>query len=199
MDIPWSGFVQLNYADERVRAEDRVIGRRQFKYFTRFSPSRRLSQLRADGTFGTEIDFDNARPGRGSTIDFGATLDLTQHLEIELLENERRLDVADPTLGTGRLFTARVSRVRTTYTFTSRLFVRAIAQYVSTTRTPRLYTDGVDRRSGTFNGSVLLAYKLNWQSVMFLGYGDDRDLIDQSRLRPVGRQFFVKLSYAVQR
>jgi len=34
---------------------------------------------------------------------------------------------------------------------------------------------------------------------MFVGYGDDRDLIDQSRLRPVGRQFFVKLSYAIQR
>jgi hypothetical protein len=199
MDIGWGGFVQLNYVDDRVRAEDRVFGRRQFKYFTRFSPSRLVSQLRADGTLGTEIDFENGRPGRGASINLGATLNLTQHLELELLENERRLSVADASLGTGRLFTARVSRVRTTYTFTSRLFVRAIGQYVSTTRSPQLYLEAVDRRSGSFNGSILLAYKLNWQSVMFVGYGDDRDLIDQSRLRPVGRQFFVKLSYAIQR
>jgi hypothetical protein len=199
MDTPWGGFVQLNYVDDRVRAEDRVFGRRQFKYFTRFSPSRRVSELRADGTLGTEIDFENGRPGRGSSINVGATLNLTQHLELELLEDERRLSVADAALGTGRLFTARVSRVRTTYTFTSRLFVRAIGQYVSTTRSPQLYVEAVDRRSGSFNGSILLAYKLNWQSVMFVGYGDDRDLIDQSRLRPVGRQFFVKLSYAIQR
>jgi len=40
---------------------------------------------------------------------------------------------------------------------------------------------------------------LNWQSVMFVGYGDDRELTDVNRLAPLDRQFFVKLSYALQR
>ena len=53
--------------------------------------------------------------------------------------------------------------------------------------------------SADFSGSLLLAYKLNWQSVMFIGYGDDRELTDVNRLAPLDRQFFVKLSYAVQR
>lgn len=52
---------------------------------------------------------------------------------------------------------------------------------------------------GAVGASLLLAYKLNWQSVMFGGYGDDRTLSDQSRLEKVGRQFFVKISYAFQR
>jgi len=50
-----------------------------------------------------------------------------------------------------------------------------------------------------FGGSALFAYKLNWQSVMFVGYGDDRELSDQRRLEHLDRQFFVKLSYAFQR
>jgi len=43
---------------------------------------------------------------------------------------------------------------------------------------------------------VLLSYKLNWQSVMFIGYGDDRMLSTQDRFEKVDRQSFVKLSYA---
>ena len=40
---------------------------------------------------------------------------------------------------------------------------------------------------------------INWQSVMFVGYGDDRTLDDQRRLQKFDRQIFVKLSYAFQR
>ena len=98
-----------------------------------------------------------------------------------------------------RLFIQRVSRVKGTYTFTARLFVRVIGQYVSTTRDPSLYVSSVDARSGTFSGSALFAYKLNWQSVMFVGYGDDRELLDQRHLERLDRQVFVKLSYAFQR
>jgi len=103
-----------------------------------------------------------------------------------------------------RLFFARVSRVKGTYTFTSRLFTRTIVQYVSTDRDPSLYSHPVPARSGTFGGSVLLGYKLNWQSVMFVGYGDDRGLTGDEierahRLAPVDRQIFVKVSYAFQR
>ena len=52
---------------------------------------------------------------------------------------------------------------------------------------------------GSFSGSVLFAYKINWQSVMFFGYGDERTLDDQRRLQRADRSIFVKLSYAFQR
>jgi hypothetical protein len=71
---------------------------------------------------------------------------------------------------------------------------------VSTTRDPSLYTSTTAAaRSGDFGGSALLAYKINWQSVMFVGYGDDRELTDLRRLAPLDHQFFVKVSYAFQR
>ena len=94
---------------------------------------------------------------------------------------------------------SRVSRVRGTYTFTSRLFVRGIVQYVSTDRDPSLYASATSAASGTLGGQALLAYKLNWQSVMFIGYGDDRELTDRDLFEKLDRQFFVKLSYALQR
>jgi hypothetical protein len=54
-------------------------------------------------------------------------------------------------------------------------------------------------RSGNFGGSALLAYKINWQSVMFVGYTDNRELTNVLRLAPLEHQFFVKVSYAFQR
>jgi hypothetical protein len=106
----------------------------------------------------------------------------------------------DDALGVSRqLFIQRVSRVRGTYTFTSRMFVRGTAQYVSTDSDPSLYTFSTLPKSGTVSGQVLLSYKLNWQSVMFIGYGDDRMLSIHDRFEKVDRQFFVKLSYALQR
>jgi len=129
----------------------------------------------------------------------------TDHLSLDAIRNSRSLDVAS-----GHLFTEQVTRGKATYTFTSRMFVRLIGQYVNTTRQPQLYAFDVSDRSGSFSGSALFAYKLNWQSVMFVGYGDDRELAVPlgpppgpvplpRRLQPVDRQFFVKLSYALQR
>jgi hypothetical protein len=202
MDTRFNGFAQFRYIDERVRARDIVIGRRQFGYIAQFSPSRRVTQLAVDGTTGEEIDFDNARPGHGTTLNLSARVNPTDHLELQLVQNQRCVYVTVGTPVSRRLFTAHVSRVRGSYNFTSQFFVRAIAQYVATNRDPSLYIDPVDAKTGDFSSSLLVAYKLNWQSVMFVGYGDERALasIDRvDRLVPTNREFFVKLSYAFQR
>jgi len=73
-----------------------------------------------------DVDFANSREARGATINFSATLHPTNHLAVEILRNQRRLDVLNQ-----RLLTARVSRVKSIYTFTSRVFVRGIVQFVS--------------------------------------------------------------------
>jgi Domain of unknown function (DUF5916) len=199
METRWNGFLQFRLINDETRAGSRTIPRRQLGYFVQFSPSRRFTQIGVNGTLGEEIDFENARAGNGPTINVSATVNATDHLAFDLLQNQRWLNVDADGNVSRRLFTARVSRVKATYTFTSRLFARGIAQYVSTTRAPALYRDPVTAKSATLNGSALLAYKLNWQSVMFVGFGDDRELSDVDRLEKLDRQFFVKLSYAFQR
>ena len=47
-------------------------------------------------------------------------------------------------------------------------------------------------------GSGLFSYKLNWQSVLFVGYGDDRVEDTLANLQPFRRSLFIKLSYAFQ-
>jgi Domain of unknown function (DUF5916) len=200
MDARWNGFMQFRYIDEEIRAGDRPIGRRRLGIVAQFSPSRRISFLGINATTGQEIDFDNARPGTGTTINLSATLDPTNHLNLQFVQNQQWVNVDDAARVSRRLFIARVSRVRGTYTFTARLFARAIAQYVSTDRDPSLYIDPTTTaKDGTLTGQLLLAYKLNWQSVMFVGYGDDRELTDREELVKAGHQVFVKVSYAFQR
>jgi hypothetical protein len=198
MDTRWNGFLQFRVIDDRVRAGDAVIGRRRFGYIAQFSPSRRVTRLAVDGISGQEVDFANARPGRGTTINLSATLNPTEHLEVTIVRNQRGLEVDVPSTPATRLLTSRVSRLHATYTFTSRLFVRVIGQSTATTRDPSLFIDTVTRKDSDFSGSALLAYKLNWQSVLFVGYGDNRTLVAERSLTPSDRQFFVKMSYAFQ-
>jgi hypothetical protein len=199
MDVKYSGFLQLRFINDRTRAGAAPFTRRQIGYVVRFSPTPRIAQLSLTGVAGDEIDFDNARLGRGATVNLDARFNLSDHFELSAVQNQRWLSVPVAGGGQQRLFVARVSRLRGTYMFAANAFVRVVGQYVSTSRDPALYLSPVDRRSGTFTGSALVAYKINWQSVLFVGYGDDRELSEQHRLEPSTRQFFVKVSYAFQR
>jgi hypothetical protein len=194
------GNVELKYIDDRTRSGVQTIARHQVGYQARFSPSRRIALIGIDGTLGEDIDFANARPARGATVNVNARIIATDHLELAIVQNQQWLGVdAAADANRSRLFTANVSRVRGTYTFTARMFARVIGQYVSTSREPALYIFTVPPRSATFSGSALFAYKVNWQSVLFVGYGDDRELSDRRELEPSGRQFFMKVAYAFQR
>ena len=173
--------------------------RQQFTYYANISPSRHVAQLGINGYVGQDVDFTNIRPGRGGVVNLNATINATDHLVFDMIANEQWLHV-DDTAGASRpLFTARVERIRANYTFTARSFLRVIGQYVSTDRDPSLYLQSTTAHDGTFNGSALLSYKINWQSVMYIGYGDDRALTDQFQLARSDRQVFVKLSYAFQK
>jgi hypothetical protein len=199
MDTKMNGFMFLKYGRDRVRAADQTFPRQQFNFYQRISASRRLQQIGVDGFLGQDVDFVNVRPGRGGSINLYAAINATDHLVFELIDNTHWLHVNDSAGASRPLFTARVARLKANYTFTARSFVRLIGQYVSTDRDPALFVQPARAHDGFFSGSVLFAYKINWQSVMFVGYGDDRELTEQRRLAKSDRQVFVKMSYAFQR
>jgi hypothetical protein len=199
MEMRWNGFMIAQYTRERIRAGEQTFPRNQFSFYQRISPSRFFQQVGIDGNFGSDVDFENVRAGRGGSFDVYAALHATNHLVFEVIDNTTWLNVDEAAGTSRRLFTAHVQRVRANYTFTARSFVRLIGQYQSTDRDPALFIQPLAAHDGTFNGSMLLAYKINWQSVMFVGYGDDRELTDLRRLQPSGHQVFVKVSYAFQK
>ena len=199
LNTRWNGYLQLRYVDDDILTANGNIGRKQLGYFLQVSPSRVLSMISLTGTTGQEIDFANARPGRGTTMVASASINPTNHLTLLVNQDQRWVNVDDAAGSSERLFTARVSRLRATYMFTSRLLVRGTAQYESVRRDPSLYVFPTTTKDGTFSAQLLLSYKLNWQSVLFVGYGDDRMRSERDRFEKVGRQFFVKMSYALQR
>jgi hypothetical protein len=201
LDAIGNTFVRLRWSFNRVRAGEgtETLPRSRLVYVVQTRPSRVLSELTAEGSVGGEVDFDNVRTGNGFNLVLGATLRPTDHLELRFNVGRRHLDVDQASGPQARLFTAEVDRLRATYNFSARSFVRVIGQYVSTTRDPSLYLDPVAARTASFAGSLLLAYKLNWQTVVFAGYGDDRELLETDDWARTSRQFFVKVSYAFQR
>ena len=199
MDGIWSSFTRIRWAHDKVRSGDQTFDRDQLVYQIQFSPSRRISYFSLQGFLGQEVDFANSRRGDGGNVTARSTVRPTDHLEFRFDGGWRWLNVTAEDGRSGRLFTAQFERLRATYTFTARSFARLIGQYVRTSRDPSLYKTSVTALDGSFTGSALFAYKLNWQSVLFVGYGDNRTLLEDDHLAKADRQFFLKLSYAFQK
>jgi hypothetical protein len=185
---------------DTVLTAGRLLSVTNLSYFFQVDPSRRFPRIGANGFLGEDVDLAGARVGRGGSVTAFATLRPDDHITLELNSGFSWLDVdADPQ-SAARLFTAQVQRLKAVYTFNPRMFVRLIGQYVETERDPSLYPFPVPAREAYFSGSALFSYRLNWQTALFLGYGDERALDPaRDRLARTSRQLFVKLSYSFQR
>ena len=141
--------------------------------------------------FGDQIDFAHARPGREALVQPGVTFDLGSHWRFQYNHTFNALDVP-----TGRLFTANVAEPRVVYQINRRTFVRAILQFTDVRRDPSLYASLVDAKSRDFFTQLLFSYKVNAQTVLYLGYSDNHIGTNQFRLTRTDRTFFVKAGYA---
>ncbi len=136
----------------RARGPRPALGSRALSACTGSAPisrsapatSSRASDLR--GQFGDEVDFANDRLGDGGTLLLEADLRPTDHVALALSLNRRWLDVNDAELGSGRLLTSQVARLKAVYTFNAKSWLRLIGQWVETERDPSLYYDEVDMR-----------------------------------------------------
>lgn len=199
MDGKLNSFVRVDLNQDAIRVGDVLLRRFRPRVQLQASPGRLLNSLTFDSYFGEEIDFDNAREATGLTLTGTFTLRPTDHLELANSTSGRWLHVDAGGGHEGRLFRAAVERVRATYMFNARCFLRLIGQYTETRRDVTLYTFELPARQQGLTSSALFAYKLDWQTVLYAGYGDDRFYADQTgRLEPTARQVFAKVSYAWQ-
>jgi len=191
-----NSFAEISLKFERIRSGEKIFDRTYVEYYSEISPSRRFGKITLEGFIGDDVDFGNSRPGKGGTVKLSSLIRPGQHLELQISATKRWLDV-----DSGRYLSAELGRLRANYNFNSRTFLRLIGEEIRTTvDLARRPDPGVgEERSKTRTGSALLGYKLNWQTVLFLGIGDARTLDDQGDLAPVARQAFFKVSYAFQR
>jgi hypothetical protein len=144
-----------------------------------------------DGNVGDRVDFANTREGRRLWLAPAVRWNLGRHLKLEIDHTYEKLDEEG-----GRLFTANLSQLRAIYQFDIRTLVRAILQYTDVRRNTDLYIDEVDARTKRLFTQLLFAYKINPQTVFFVGYSDTRLGDERIDLRQQNRTVFVKLGYA---
>lgn len=170
------GWITLRGAD-RERVKGRMLNYQFVEFSLRGVPHRALPALRLDGALGEKVDYAKGRLGNGGRLALSGTLRPTDHLELQASTTREWLDVDE-----GRLFTATIDWFKVTYTFTARSLVRVTAQQTDVER-------NATPRERARNLSALYGYKLNWQTVFFVGYGAGDD----------ARNVFMKVSYAFQR
>lgn len=137
------------------------------------------------------IDFSAARPAKETRLAPSLGWTPGRHLSAELRHLYQTLE-----LNEGWLFRANLSELRVVYQFTQRLFLRTIVQHSEVRTNLRLAASGTPARSRDLTGQLLLSYKLNSVSGLYVGYTGDYQQLDRNRLDPTGKTLFVKLGYA---
>ena len=149
--------------------------------------------LRVLGVIGDNVDYSNDRPGKTFRLEPSIDWNISRKLLLRLKGVYAELETQDGE----QIFNALVADTRLTWQFNLRSFLRLTAQTTDVERNQALYVEEVDSRSRDIGRQLLYSYKLNPQTVFFLGYSDqyvDEDNLDG--LTVSDRTWFMKIGYA---
>ena len=143
---------------------------------------------------GDQIDFANSRLADEFRIQPNIDWNVTQHLLLRLRQTTSRLDSKDGE----QIFAADLTDFRATWQFNVRSFLRFSVQRQLVERNVQLFVArGTNEKTLTPASQVLYSYKLNPQTVLYVGYSDNS--LDDDRLLGLtraNRTLFAKFSYA---
>ena len=189
---PMQSFVEIGGLTRDVLFDDILFQENKVSVFGEFQPRGGLL-LGLWARVGDQIDFANSRLGDELRMEPFVNWNINRHLLLRYEGNLLSLDTKDGT----RIFDAAVHDLRLTWQFSLRSFLRLTTQFRDIERNPDVYTDTVDARSRSVGRQLLYSYKLNPQTVFFLGYSDALVDDDQlSELTTTDRTWFMKIGYA---
>ena len=137
---------------------------------------------------GEAVDFSHNQPADVLLLNPAAEVKLGRHINAQLNHILQRLDV-----DSGRLSDTNITELRLVYNINIRAFVRAIVQHVDIERDPAQFSTPEVR---TLFTQFLFSYKVNPQTVLFVGYSDNQLGLQQVDLTRTDRTFFAKVGYA---
>jgi hypothetical protein len=189
---PLQSYVQVGGLTRDVLFDDVLFHEDKISLYTEFKPIGGLYLgiwLRA----GDQIDFANTQLGDQVALRPRITWNINQHLMARLNSSLVTLDSKEGP----NIFDAKVHDLRLTWQFNVRSFVRITVQHQDIKRNQDMYIDQVDARSRDIGREVLYSYKLNPQTVFFLGYSDRHIEDDEiNSLTSTDRTVFMKIGYA---
>jgi hypothetical protein len=190
---PMQSFLQFGGGPGKRYWNGQMFEGNSVFFYGQIRPRGGLSvQLFARG--GKQVDFANTRLADEITLRPKVEWNVNQHLLVRLQHTYDRLDMEDGQ----RIFKANLSDLRVTWQFNVRSFVRLTTQRQDIERNVAVYADPTTQaHSLTVGAQFLYSYKVNPQTVVYVGYADnsleDDSLLDLTR---TNRTLFAKLSYA---
>jgi len=162
-----------------------------FGYFE-IRPTGGLS-LAFEAGYSDQVDYTNDRLGKSTRIQPHVTWNITKKLLLRLNAVSSKLNTPDGDM----IFEARVVDARLTWQFSLRSFVRLTLQNTDVERNLAEYVEEEDAHTQDLGRQLLYSYKLNPQTVFFLGYSDQ--YVDDDSLSDLtisDRTWFMKIGYA---
>jgi len=168
--------------------EDRFMMWFEFKPFSNLTVSNFL-------LLGDQIDFANTQLGDISLFEPSINWQIGKHLNARISVTSQSLDVSG-----GELFSAKLYDIRLAYQFNIRSRLSLTLQKTDIDREQSLYLfDEVDANSKSFATQLIYSYKINPQSLVYLGYSDSaRDNDNLDSLQKTDKTIFAKFSYMWQ-
>lgn len=152
--------------------------------------------LGLSASLGEAVDYANDRKGTLITLSPQGELNLGKKLNLIVRHDYERMQYEGVWT-----YIENLTQVRAAYTFTARAFARAIIQFRDVDRNARRYTTSVNPETHILFTQFLFSYKVNPQTVLFLGYSDNSlGLLNAQRiwteLTRRNRTFYIKVGYA---
>ncbi len=187
---PAQSFVNIGVSDGISSYERKEYDITQSWFGVSLRPLNML-ELGFNGNLGDQIDYANNREGTRIQINPWFDFRPGRHLRTNLSHNFEKLKVSG-----GRLYNANISRISAIYQFSRRTFLRTIVQYAFNDYNTSLYLDDIDPKSKRMQRQVLFSYKVNPQTMLYLGYSDNFTGDHEIKLTQTNRTFFMKIGYA---
>ena len=189
---PLQSSVHVAYRAKSELDNDVLFDLNRAAIYTEMTPRRGIS-LGLGITMGDQIDYDNTRLADQRVFEPAVNWNIIRNLLLRLRGIFASLDTKQGE----KIFDAAVVDARLTWQFSVRSFLRLTVQRSDTSRNPDVYFDPVESETTDVGRQLLYSYKINPQTVFFLGYSDqflDDDSLN--KLTVSDRSLFMKVGYA---
>lgn len=189
---PLQSWTQIALIQGKEYDEGTVFDVERYGFYNRMTP---ISGLTTEFLVfvGERVDFSNSRLAESLRVRPSVVWNATRNLQLRVNANFLEFDTLDGEM----IFDAKVIDARAVWQFNVRSFLRLTVQNTDIKRNPSAYIDVVDSRSKDVGRQLLYSWKLNPQTVFFLGYSDayiEDDSVDD--LTATDRTWFMKVGYA---
>ncbi len=168
-----------------------TYSKKRFQIYSEIKPAGGVN-FSVFSQLGNSIDYTNNRLADRFMIMPSIELGLGRHLNLNVSHIYERLSSEG-----NKIYNANLLQTKLVYNINIRTFMRAIVQYMDLSRNPDMYMETVTDKTRTLFTQFLFSYKINPQTVLFLGYSDNNFGMRGIDLTKTGRTFFLKIGYAL--